>query len=387
LYVDFAGALLPVSLAQLTGNAKSVGEYMFVSGFVPASADLVAVERQLIELEPQEFIDALISISPAQIGGLPLLEVENNFRLIESYKSRIQQFKKIHCGGSKSTKDCKAEVWIDPIGFGYLQRSIGQQYAFHANTYGFSVGGDALVADQFIVGVGGSYSHSDLHWFKNQGSAKLNSFYIGPFFGWQKNNFTIETAMLATLNLYSVDRNIHFPGLFRTASHKETGYNIVNSLSGDYLMIEPRSNFFIDPYADFVFVQSFHESFSETGAGSLSQNVNSKYTSFFRSDIGVVFGRDICINHKLAITPSILLGWMQTVPLAGRHYTANFNSVEMPDPNFTVGAYHTSPSQFHGGAGLSAKLREQTIVSAQYTISYGRHNVVQEVRMQLQHAF
>ena len=396
IYIDTSGALLPVSLSALPGIAQSVGRYMFVPGFVTSDTDLYNVETILLGLPPQQFINGLISISPAQMSGLPMLELENNSRLINSYRARIQRYKYDSCQKcgldkngkeEKCSKDIKGEVWIDPIGFGYMQQGMGQQYAFHANTYGFSIGGEGVIADQFVVGFGGSYSHSNLEWFKDQGRATSNTIYFGPFFGWQLKNFTLETAMLGSVNFYDVNRNIVFPGLFRTAKHSETAWNIVNSIDADYLYQEPKSKFFVDPFASFVFVQSFHPSFSEIGANSINLSVDSKYSAFFRSDIGATFGRDLCIGTNISVTPSVLFGWMQTVQLTGENYTANFKSVEMPAPNFTVDGYDTSPSQFHVGTGLGVKLKDMARISAQYSASFGDRNAVQEVKFQLEYAF
>jgi autotransporter-associated beta strand protein len=390
LQIIQSGYVLPILNSELSGNVRSVADYLFCGSGVSTNADMTTVKDALVTLSPAAYQEALSRLAPTQFSGLPLLELENNSRLIRSYSQRMQRLNEdvvspIAC--VQNPIDQGAQVWLDPIAFYYSQDAQEQQTGFNAQTYGFSFGGAKKFWGSFVGGVGGSYSHSELKWKNDLGIARSNVLYLGPYIGWQKHGFYIETAMLGTVNFYDVYRNIQFANIDRTASNRHLDWNITNNLDMGMKWFIGKQGFFIEPFYEAVFVQSFQSSYNESGANSLNLDVQREFASFFRSDLELNIGQVFCAGKQTTVVADVMVGWMKTVQFSNGNYTATLLGGSDCEPNFTVQGYDTSPSQIHYGASITGEIQNRFALGVNYDGSSFGKNSVQEVRVRFQWNF
>jgi autotransporter-associated beta strand protein len=351
LQIDQSGYILPVPNSALTGNARAVADYLFCGTFDAENPDLFSIEESLIALAPTEYTAALQQLAPTQYSALPLLELENNARIIDTYTARIKRLAEFSIEQKSCYQD--GELWADAMAFFYRQDALSEQIGFDAETYGVSFGGGKGFRRSVALGFAGSYSYSHLKWDNGQGSSNSNALYMGPFLSWHQEVFYLETAMLGAVNFYSNERTIAFPGVYREADNNHLDWNITNSVDLGSKIYVFQTPWFFEPFLQVFFVQSFQNSFSETGSGSLDLYVNRNFASFIRGNFEMNFGVDLYKKQGIIVTTELMLGFMDTRQLTSANYTTNMIGVSVCASNFTVSGYDTSPMQLHYGASIT----------------------------------
>jgi len=193
--------------------------------------------------------------------------------------------------------------------------------------------------------------------------------------------------MLGTVNFYDVYRNIQFANIDRTASNRHIDWNITNNLDMGMKWFIGKQGFFIEPFYEAVFVQSFQSSYNESGANSLNLDVQREFASFFRSDLELNIGQVFCAGKQTTVVADVMVGWMKTVQFSNGNYTATLLGGSDCEPNFTVQGYDTSPSQIHYGASITGEIQNRFALGVNYDGSSFGKNSVQEVRVRFQWNF
>ena len=85
------GTVLPVPIAFLRGNAKSIAQYMFRQNYTPSNPDYLSVKNSILSLSAGSFPTAVRRLGPTQFGALPLTSLQNDVRianaLIENWQN------------------------------------------------------------------------------------------------------------------------------------------------------------------------------------------------------------------------------------------------------------------------------------------------------------
>ena len=173
LSLESPSVVMNIDDSNLTGNPESVENCLFCQ-FDFADRDLVVVANALLRLSIDEYAKALNRLTPTAFGALPLVELENNFNLANTFfVAGVGQ--RSYC---YTDVDEPTNVWFNPLGFVYSQDGHKEAPGFTAHTYGAVVGADRVFLDEWSLGVGFGYSHAQLDWTHHVCHAYADSIYF-----------------------------------------------------------------------------------------------------------------------------------------------------------------------------------------------------------------
>jgi outer membrane autotransporter protein len=383
LFLLGSSIVLSVPNSNLSGNARAVADYLFCSSFDFSNADLITVIESLIELPINEYAQALNELTPSLFGALPLMELENNFNIVNAFfVTGVGQRSYCYIDMNEPTS-----IWINPLGFIYSQKGRQEAPGFTAHTYGVVGGMDHLFSDHWSIGLGLGYSHEQLHWKHQVGKAHANSAYLGPYLKYDSEYFYFDFLILGAGNFYDVDRKIIFSGLSRKANSNFNTWNISEIILAG-VRLEPFNiyNFFIQPELMLDQLNVFQEDIQENNANSIDLSVRSKYSAFLRSLVNAKFVKEFCISNVFVV-PSLNVGWLRTTPLTGSHYTAHFRADTFCAPSFAVRSFHQAIDQLLVGVQLLVSCQGDFQLSIGYEGSFGKGTKVNEMNIAMRWRF
>ncbi|MCP5506149.1 MAG: autotransporter domain-containing protein [Chlamydiales bacterium] len=388
-------AIVPVPTDDLTGNPRRVAEYLFCPEEVnTSSADFVAALSALLSQTPDNYKKALINLSPAQYGALPLQNLNKDVAVSTTLVERIEQHMWCdRCDSPSGQKPgaCQGEtrrtsIWGTILGQWQRQDGIQEQYGFHDQTYGFNLGASHLFTNHLFLTGGIGYTYSDLSWKNHKGSADTNALYIAPSIGYAQKNYFVNFLGLFAANWNSVDRNIEFPGLSRTAHSHFNSYDLLFRLDGGYKFMINDSNreqgpFLFVPEARLSYLNVWQGSFSESGAGSLNLKVKSKRSSFLQPEFLVKILKEYYVGESCVI-PLIKAGYVAKVPVSSStyNYSATLDVIDCSS-DLTVKTFDWTSNQLMLGAGLLYKTLEHVSAGFDYEAHMFDKSLVQTAKI------
>jgi outer membrane lipase/esterase len=190
------------------------------------------------------------------------------------------------------------------------------------------------------VGALVDYEHTDAD-LDNEGSkAHIDSYQPGVYLAYaDKYGFYANGLATYAYNDYSENRNIIFGGLNRTATGSPTGNQFGVSLDGGYDFHNPEGWTF-GPSVGLTYVNLGISSFSESGAGAASLNVDNESADSLRS----LFGGNIRYAGKVGpilLTPHFSISWQHEFLDDSRTITSQFEQAGMG----TFGIQTTAPDR------------------------------------------
>ena len=366
LRVPTAFSLLPVSVSELTGNARVMGDYLFcVSEPGGRGVDLTNVENILSNLSAEEFPIGLNRLSPAQYGALPLA----NGRMLSRTMSTITPVR-LGCNPSLS------RAYIAPLYSNEHQNPRDAMYGFTSNNYGFVIGGDKHFRNGMFVGFAGGYTYTDLNWKKNAGDAENDNFYGGPYVGYSIDQIGFLFAPIIEYTHYDTKRVIQFTGFDRTAEAKFSSWSVGSHLDIFYNFYLPY-DITIGPEFVLDFVNTQMESFVEKQAGSVNCDMESQMYRYFNPQAKLKIGRDLHVKGMI-FTPYVTGGYDGTIILSNENITSRFYEQQGTcTPTFTVDSFKYGIHQFAGKLGLSITKCNEITADLSYEAATGGHNLTQ----------
>ena len=358
--IDFnhRGAILPVPISDLPSNARKIANYLFCTGSIPDTPDLLAVLRQLVTLPPHEFIRELDQLSPMQFGALPLTVLQNSHLMADTFVSNAEKFYWCDtCGTSNTarTKMTDTAVWLAPLGQWHTQKAVQDQLGFNTRTYGGTAGVSHLFSTFLNLTVGAGYAHTTLGWQENGGDGHWNSAYLAPSIGIVNKRWFVNLLAQGAVNFFNIDRKIRFTGLSRTAHNHHNSYDVLGRFDGGYKFRWNGANaptaFYFMPIARLSYLSIFEEGYTESGANSLNLSVDNKYSGFLQPEVLFKFIREF-YPKDFCITPTAHLGYIANIPLSSGTYTSHLHKQALCQSEFSVESFHRITSQLVVGFGL-----------------------------------
>jgi len=365
---SYIGPVIPVSPEDLNRNERSVAKYMFCPGLYPSDPDLFEVMSTLVHLPPDEFAAALDRLHPAQFGALPLVVLQNTHMMASEIMSNTANLYDCEQCSADScpSKSGLTTFWVSPVGQWQTQKPIQSQVGFNANTYGVSIGASHLFGSWINTALGAGYSYTNLGWKENAGGGHWNSIYLGPSVGFVNKRWFATLLAQGSVNFFSIDRKIQFPGINRTAHNSHHSYDILARVDGGYQFVwEKPSPVFVIPMARLSYLNIFEEGYTESGAKSINLDVNRKYTSFIQPEALVKIRKEIYVGD-ICIIPNLKLGWIGNIALSSGTYTSSFYKQNLCASDFSVTSFHRFTNQAVFGLGLDVKRVGSFNFSAEY---------------------
>ncbi|WP_420421329.1 autotransporter outer membrane beta-barrel domain-containing protein [Simkania sp.] len=386
---SFIGFVTPVSPEDLNKNEKRVDKYMFCPGFLPSNPDLFEVMNTLVYLPPDEFAAALDRLHPTQFGALPLVVLQNSHMMANVVMSNTANLYDCEQCSAEScpSKSGLTTFWVTPVGQWQTQSHIQRQVGFNANTYGVSIGASHLFGSCVNTALGAGYSYTNLGWKKNAGGGHWNSIYLGPSVGFVNKRWFATLLTQGSMNFFSIDRKIQFPGVSRSAHNSHHSYDILARVDGGYQFVwQTSSPVFIIPMARLSYLNIFEEGYTESGAKSINLDIDSKYTSFLQPEALVKVRKEMYVGN-ICIIPNFELGWIGNIALSSGTYTSSFYKQNLCASDFSVTSFHRFTNQVVFGLGLDVKRIGSFNLSTMYEARVFDNMYVQSARVNFEMEF
>jgi autotransporter-associated beta strand protein len=367
-------SILQVGTEPFSGNPGVVQRYL---ENIPTSfsSDLASVVNQLNTLPDPQIAQALDYFHPALFGGLTI----NTARNLASLNSMF--FDPLRLCQPRCTR-----FWIAGRGNQMKEKSIQSGLpallpstditlrGFNAATGGITLGADGTMEKLGLqVGISGGYDRSNLEWDQSAGSTKTNSWIVGAYALYGCEALRVGVAMTGSTYQNKSNRNIVFPGFFRTAKskHQENAFS-ARIAAGYPVKILKDSNLFPYMVNDYFFVHQ--NGFGETGAQSLNLNVRRNDSQLVRSELGV--GIEVPVNNKGMFF--FKLGGTYWKTLSGSRFTANLEGVA---DTFTVINPSDSIFEIAPGIGFTYAIADKIYSSITYAGEFNSQYQVHDAKV------
>jgi autotransporter-associated beta strand protein len=285
------------------------------AGLIGAGSDLATVINSLRGASDDTVNDALDQMHPAIFGAFAELQTEVSSQLIALFHRRPDWL----CGCNQ-----KRNFWIEPFGNWLTLQSEHKQVGFRATTGGVAVGLDGEIADGWILGFGGAWNGTNVHWRAQRGHADMDVFYGALYTDYMAENYSVGAALLIGRDNYETTRDIRFTTIDRQSKAHYHGLDVTGQLTAAYYFGSPACQLFPYLVCDYLYLRN--NSFQESGADSLSLHVDATNSSTLRAETGLAFRfTDRNYNDTICISPLFGAGYVLEWPMHRSLFTARFN--------------------------------------------------------------
>jgi outer membrane autotransporter protein len=348
--------LLPID--QIKGdNPRNIAKYI-TNCFILDGSDFERVAEAIGQLNLGQLNDALNQMSAGRFGALTWIDFRNDRTISRLFGDHLTKLYRCDtgiadCSGEENTfclEKKKWSVWFEPFFYYSDQNRAERQLAYDARSFGGVIGADYTFPSHFCLGGGLGYSYSDMDWEKDLGDSHINGVYGGLYGSYYNKWGFINLSILGTRSFYHVDRRVRFPGIDRTGTHNHKSWDLTTHL-GVGLDLLAASTFHIQPSVDLDYINIWEGSFQESNAGSISLEVDSKHSAFFRSLVAMNFLKDFRLRTS-CWTPGIIAGWIHESPLTSKNRRAKMTQITCPG-TFKSATYHDDRNLALIGASLT----------------------------------
>ncbi len=378
------GFVMPVPISQLTGYSKAVATALFCPN-ANTDPDIILVKANLVGLTSQEYIAALDKIAPSQISSFPIIELENNSRMLALLQNRIERFNRAFCG---VTGDLPLTTfWVTPTTFWLSQESVNNSEPFKSFTSGVTVGLERKFWENFLVGLGAGYSYSGVKWTNGVGNGQMNEVYFGPYLGARLGKTHLNGSVMGSYDALQMNRYIQYGQIDRVAVSHLNGWNITSMVSAKHF-VDLGPNDYLLPEASINTSQLFRQRSVETGANSLNMTYQSSFNATMRSFVNLAKGFRFCIQEGLAFDGRFSLGYLNTLMFTSNDVEAGFYQAgDLCNPNLNLEG--DSPSLNQGVVGCVLEIQQYDALKLELisSFTFGGISNVAEIDLSFEYSF
>ena len=293
-------------------------------------------------------------------GGLAFLQQK------QGQLSQVPNTSDIHMGlATKVNQQAYASnkdggIWVQALGRGNKQGNVASLPGFDAKTGGLMVGIDRKISQNFIIGAGLGNMSNKVHWKNNGGHGRINGGIATIYGTWFTDGFYVDGALTGGFNHYKINRNIIFTGINRTAKSKHNGLEFTPHLGIGYEI--DMSCYAVEPFAtvDWAYVRD--RKYSESGAGALDLNVNSRKSSGLRSEFGGILSKDMKIEEGV-FAAELKLSYVQKNPVKKGSLVQGLSG---QSTTFGIDDNNKAQHLFSPGVGVTLSMDSGLFASARY---------------------
>ncbi len=358
--------------AAAPGNPTSVATYLDTLTPPPGS-DLAFVFNILRTLGPTQYNAALDQLDPAPYKGLSVAQQENVFRLGNGLTHHLDDFINTACRRDVDRRK-NFELWADVFGDWSKQHSQHGHLGYHSKGGGALLGGDYSFTNNFLLGLAGGYTYSDVHSSESRAKGHINSYYGALYTLLHGHHLFLDLAFIGGYDQFDESRKIKFSSIYvggidRRAHTDHHGWN-VDGHAGAGVIIDQWKALEIRPFISFDYLFLHEDGFKESGAKSLNLEVRHSDYSMLRSEAGINLARCFRGKHGLVI-PEVGFSVIRENRFSGRHYRSNL--VGEPG-SFVVSGLYPDRTLYHPAAGLTGAFCDDRLAfSVYYDGEFGHH--------------
>jgi len=371
-----------VKKKNLKGNAKRVGEY--ISILDPLSSDLTIVLEDLGDLENKAFSQALEQMQPAQFEALNVVNGNNAYLINSSFAGRLETLRDAaRVNYYDDMNICSpASGWMTVIGDFLCQKKMGQLSAFDANMYGVALGFDSMIYRDFVLGVAGAYTHTNLHWKSSRGKAEIESGYVGVYGGNYNEYFYVDGALAGFFNHYQVDRHIKLSTIDRTATNSHKGIGFSPHLGVGFY--QSWCDYLATPFMSIDYTYVTQDKYTERKADGLNLRIDRNTAQLFRLEGGLNIARGFDLSSGGYVEPSMSISYVGHKLISGDSFTSAFQGFSQ---TFKVVGDDSWINQVAIGFALRVSPRDYLNLVLSYDARLGSKRQEQEVALEMSYRF
>jgi outer membrane autotransporter protein len=245
-----------------------------------------------------------------------------------------------------------------PFGVFFSQDSTDKFTGFQAEAVGAQFGADKVFGTNWIVGIGGAYSHSCLDFDEGLGDADIDSFRAGPYATYYLDKFYVDSSVSFGYHLNKTRREIG-AGINRTAEAHYGAYDLSAYVGAGYEL--DCGQWTLAPTVSVQYTCYRNESFREGGAGAAGLAVNERTQESLLSRFGIRL-YTVTMVHTMKLAPEFFVGsaheFMDEEDLQARFLGGVTKFGADVDSNRDDSVYF--------GAGLSGLINENTSAFVRY---------------------
>jgi len=265
--------------------------------------------------------------------------------------------------------DSKIKGFFRPLGVFYEHDSTPKMTGFRAQAVGAQFGLDKNYGPNLIMGVGGGYSHSFINFKESRGKGDADSFRVGPYASYFKNNLFVDTSVSFGYHQNEVERDIRFGTINRTADSDYHAYDLSTYIGGGYDFHINKLT--VTPTTSLQYILYRNEGFKETGAGAAGLDVDAATSHSLRSKLGVTLST-VTELYGTKIVPELFAGWAHEF-INNEDIKARF---VQGTAKFTTDVDNGMDDSVYFGAGISALLKENISAFVRYEGEYSSGNSI-----------
>ena len=374
----------PIPTDILTGNNYEIASALFCDQ-VTSTGDLSAIKVGLVNLSPQDYLNALYAIAPDELSGLTIMEMENQNRIIDLLTNRSNRLSDRYCQGLNSLST--NTIFVNPIAFWLNQKSNNTAFGFRGNTGGLGIGYERQFYKNNFLGLGGAYTNGVYRFLNQQGKMTQNSFYLAPYFSTKKENFYLTVGVMGSYDAVEFARYIVYPGVNRTAYSSPSTWNISEQIQSKYHFNLTKNKYF-EPFVQATFSQIIRQSTTENGAASLDYFYNSQTNATVRAIFKGTYGILKCFTRDISLDSRGTIGYVYNSLMTSNNYSADFlvpNQVCFS--NLEMQGIYPSRNQLLAEVNFVARFKEKAKASVDLSYQWGDMTNVAALVFNLEYEF
>jgi outer membrane autotransporter protein len=306
------------------------------------------------------------------LGGLPgsfNLDYSKLSGLMLAYNS--SNLAGLFTGGRKARQappESRWGVYLDPAVVFGSQRSSADRTGFDFTIAGFNAGADYRVRDDLLLGLASGYSHTGAGFHGSGGSIENNTWPLTAYAAYLPQSFYAYGSMGYALNLFSLERQISFGGLNRTAKSSPTGnqFNIYAEAGYDLRL----QRLMVTPVVSLAYSSLWVDGFTESGAESLNLKVPSQQATSLQTGVGGKVALPLT-RDSVVVVPQVYATYQHEYSDSSRGLDARLSQAGSTFA-FRTGAPHRNFAVV--GANVNLLTQKNLQVQLDYNAEVGRGN-------------
>jgi len=228
-------------------------------------------------------------------------------------------------------------------------------------TTGVAVGGDIKIGDNLAVGVAIGYSNTDIDLTGGFGEGEIDSLRGSIYATWFKGGAYADAVLGFGNNWYENTRNLPFINRKATSDHTGQEYSAYLGGGYDFLFFGG----YVGPTVSVQYTGLSEESYNESGAGALNQNIDSRDSHSLQTAVGLRYLHPIKLpDEKTTLVPEVRAKWLHEF-MNDRDVSARFSG---GGAAYTVDGNNVEKNSALLGGRLTAYLNDSISLYADYEL-------------------
>lgn len=257
----------------------------------------------------------------------------------------------------------KFGVWGTGFGNWGSTDSDGNAASLDRTTGGFVVGADALVWENWRLGMLAGYSRTSFDVDDRSSSGDSDNYHLGIYGGTQWGNLGFRAGAAYTWSNIDTHRSVEFPGFSEDLS---ADYDAGTAqVFGEFGYRIDTSRVAFEPFANLAYVNFRSDSFSESG-GAAALSASSETTDTTFTTLGLRASTDFTMG-SMSATARGMLGWRH----AFDDVTPQSRLAFIGSDAFTISGVPIDKDAFAVEAGLDLKITHSATLGLSYNGQFG----------------